>query len=63
MSCNGGRRDIINQGSRVSSEEDRDGAREGWHRELGETKAEADAEGSGEGPERVSATTFSGPET
>ena len=38
-----------------------DGARESWDGEVGETKAEADREGTREGLERVSATKFPGP--
>ena len=61
MSCNRGRRDILKPGITGPSEEDGDGAREGWKGEVGETKAEAYREGSGEGLERASDTTFSGP--
>ena len=48
-------------------EKDRDGSREGWGGggagEIGGTRAEAVGEGTREGLERASATTFSGPGT
>ena len=43
------------------SEEGGDG--DNWGGEFGETKAEADGGGMGEGLERASATMFSGPGT
>ena len=56
VSCNGGRREISKPGLTGSSVQDG-----GWDRDVGETKAEADVDEAGDGLERVSATTFSGP--
>ena len=53
MSCNGGRREISKPGITGSSKADRDKEEEVWDGEVGETKAEADGDGTGIGPERV----------
>ena len=59
--CNGGRREISKPEITGMSEKGGDG--DNWGGEFGETKAEADGGGMGEGLERASATMFSGPGT
>ena len=56
VSCNGGRREILKPEITLSSVQDRL-----WIGDSVETKVEAEGTGAGEGLERVSATTFSGP--